>query len=68
MLINNGIRIYNISGELVEVLDYNYSIDGEQKEWKDVTNMRGENLASGLYIYYIENEKEHKSGKLIIVR
>lgn len=61
------IRIYNVSGNLVRLINYDYSTDGAQLKW-NVTNDRGDPVASGLYIYYIENDIEHTSGKLVIIR
>jgi len=60
------IKIYTISGELV--MDYEFKpADGGKWTW-DVKTPNGEKVFSGVYIYYIKNEKEHKSGKLIIIR
>jgi len=59
------IKIYTISGELVREYDYK-SADGKWT-W-DVKTSRGEKVFSGVYIYYIKNEKEHKTGRLIIIR
>lgn len=61
------IRIFTLSGELVRVLKYSYEGGSEQIKW-DGTNSDGELCASGVYIYYIENSKEHKTGKLVIVK
>jgi hypothetical protein len=61
------IRIYTLSGELVKTLQYQYTGGAEQQQW-DGTNLDGELVASGVYLYYIENEKEHTSGKLIIIK
>jgi len=58
------IKIYTISGELVMKHDYKGA-----GEWRwDVKNSGGKKVFSGVYIYYIENEKEHKTGKLVIIR
>lgn len=62
-----AIRIYTLSGELVKVLNYSYTGGAEQQNW-DGTNTNNEPVASGVYLYYIQNAKEHTSGKLIIVR
>jgi len=55
------IRIYTISGELAEKLE---EIDGDgQYIWAEANK-----LASGIYIYHIENEKEKKFGKLVVIK
>ena len=59
------IRIYTISGELVKKLVHK---SGYVEEWYPVENEKGEKVVSGVYIYYIENQKQHKLGKLVIIR
>jgi len=60
------IKIYTISGELVMKYEYK-PVDKGKWNW-DVKTSNKEKVFSGVYIYYIENEKEHKTGKLIIIR
>jgi hypothetical protein len=62
-----SIRIYTLSGELVKTLDYSYSGGNEELNW-DCTNRDGKVIASGTYIYYIKNSKEHKTGKIIVIK
>ncbi len=59
------IKIYTITGELVRNLIHK---NGWNEEWYPVENEKGEKVVSGVYIYYIENKKQHKSGKLVIIR
>ena len=59
------IKIYTITGELVKKLVHK---NGPLEEWYPVENEKGEKVVSGVYIYYIENQKQHKSGKLVIIR
>ena len=59
------IKIYTITGELVKKIIHE---SGFVEEWYPVENEKGEKVVSGVYIYYIENDKEHKSGKLMIIR
>lgn len=60
------IKIYTITGELVKKIVHE---GGDPKEeWRPVENEKGEKVVSGVYIYYIKNDKEHKSGKLMIIR
>jgi hypothetical protein len=61
------IRLYTLSGELVRALQFEYTGGAEQQKW-DGTNEQGEAVASGVYLYRIENSREHVTGKLIIVR
>jgi len=60
------IKIYTLSGELVMKYEFKPADSGQWK-W-DVKTANGDKVFSGVYIYYIENEKEHKTGKLIIIR
>jgi len=59
------IKIYTITGELVKKLIHK---TGFVKEWYPIENEKGEKVVSGVYIYYIGNNKQHKSGKLVIIR
>ncbi|MCK4532212.1 Ig-like domain-containing protein [bacterium] len=59
------IKIFTISGELTVTLKEE---DGDGQLIWDVKNKGGKLLASGVYIYYIKNEREHKSGKLMIIK
>jgi len=59
------ISIYTLTGELVKKI--NFSGTGDPVIWPG-RNENGEPVASGVYIYYIKNGTEHKSGKLIIVK
>jgi len=58
------IKIYTISGELVMKHEYK---GGGNWTW-DVKTSNKEKVFSGVYIYYIEGEKEHKTGRLVIIR
>ena len=60
------IKIYTISGELVK--EYEFKPADMYKWTWDVKTPNGEKVFSGVYIYYIKNEKEHKTGKLIIIK
>ncbi|MBA7517879.1 hypothetical protein ES705_09935 [subsurface metagenome] len=60
------IKIYTITGELVKKIVHNGGPPLE--EWYPVENEKGEKVVSGVYIYYIENIRQHKSGKLVIIR
>ena len=60
------IKIYTISGELVREYEYK---PGDEGKWTwDVKTTNGEKVFSGVYIYYIKNEKERKTGRLMIIR
>ncbi|MFH0948139.1 MAG: T9SS type A sorting domain-containing protein [Elusimicrobiota bacterium] len=61
------IRIYTISGELVTTLEKT-DITTDEYLWEPVVNDNGEELFSGVYIYYVDKEKDHKSGKIVIIR
>ena len=59
------IKIYTITGELVKKLTHK---GGFVEEWYPVENEKGKKVASGVYVYYIKNDREHKSGKIMIIR
>lgn len=59
------IKIYTITGELVKKLTHK---GGFVEEWYPVENEKGKRVASGVYVYYINNYRQHKSGKLMIIR
>ncbi len=60
------IKIYTVSGSLVNTLR---ETDGDHVlVWQPVTNKSGDNVASGVYLYYIYNDEENKKGKLVIIR
>lgn len=64
------IRIYTISGELVKTIEKT-DITSDEYVWTPVVNENNEELFSGVYIYYIDKEgdkKDHRSGKLVIIR
>ena len=58
-------RIYTISGELVRTIEKNSNIDSIG--W-DLKNTSGNQVASGLYLYFIQGGGTSKKGKLVIVR
>ena len=60
------VRIYNVAGELVYETERD-TPTGEL-DW-DVKNKSGEDIASGVYIYLIADELNHKAkGKFAVVR
>jgi len=59
------IEIYTISGELVMKHEYK---GGGNWTWDVKTTPNKEKVFSGVYIYYIKNDKEHKTGRLMIIR
>ena len=46
------IRIYTVSGHLVDVVDHN---NGTGMEWWDIRSRFGQMIASGYYIYHVED-------------
>ncbi|MBI4655394.1 MAG: hypothetical protein HY746_01480 [Elusimicrobia bacterium] len=59
------IKIYTISGEIIRTIKK--SDGNDYIEW-DVKNSRGENLASGVYLFLIKNIIGAKKGKLMIIK
>jgi hypothetical protein len=61
------IKVFNIAGELCASIEKTDS-SVDYYEW-DATNDAGEDLASGVYIFYITNEAgETAKGKFAIIR
>lgn len=59
------ISVYSVSGRLVRTLDK--SDAGDTLDW-DVKNSRGEDLASGVYLFVVKSAAQTASGKLMIIR
>jgi hypothetical protein len=59
------IRIYTIAGELVRSLSKSDAND--YFDW-DVRNSKGEQLASGVFVYVIKAGGKTKKGKLMVIR
>lgn len=63
-----GIKIFTVSGELVNEFEYDANTSGKPYyEW-DVKNKNGEKLSSGVYLYLIESIRDKKLGKLVIIK
>jgi len=63
-----SIEIYTITGEPVYKIWHVDTVGSEGKEVWEGTTSSDKKVASGVYIFYIKNEKEHKTGKLMIIR
>ena len=60
-----NIKIYTITGELVKEIDEQ---TGGMAEW-DVTNEKGKEVASGVYLDLVTNEEGGKeTGKVVVVK
>jgi len=62
---DSTIKVYTIMGELVAQL---HNDNNEVLLQWPVTNLKGEPVASGVYIYQIKNGFSEKRGKLIVIR
>jgi hypothetical protein len=58
------LRILTVTGDLVKEFR---NVPGPDLPW-DVTNDRGEALASGVYLYYIEADGANAAGKFMVIR
>jgi len=47
------VRIYTISGQLVDILDHNSTISDGQESW-DLVSRDGMNIAYGVYVYHVD--------------
>jgi hypothetical protein len=60
------IEVFTLTGEKVCSIQ---ETDGDGQVWWDVTNSRGNKLASGVYIYRISNESgQEKISKFAVIR
>ncbi|MBI3293017.1 MAG: hypothetical protein HYZ73_09480 [Elusimicrobia bacterium] len=59
------IKIYTLSGELVRTLDHTSGLSTLQ--W-DTANDEGQKVFSGVYLWLVQNAREKKTGKLVIIR
>ena len=64
---NATVRIYTISGELVQTLTKNDPSTGDLV-WFPVSNSAGQPVASGVYPYVIKGDSDKKLGKLMIIK
>lgn len=58
------IRIYNSVGEKVKILQHT---NGQSTEPWDLLSDGGQEIAPGLYFYYIDAKLGHKTGKMVII-
>lgn len=62
-----NIRIYSVSGILVDVLDHEDIAGGGESVW-DVRNRNGQFVASGVYFYHVEAaDGSEKVGRFTVV-
>ncbi|HBA59725.1 MAG TPA: hypothetical protein DCZ92_02660 [Elusimicrobia bacterium] len=65
LTLNADIAIYTISGELVRRIHKTGNIDSIG--W-DLKNTMGSQVASGLYLYFINGGASTKKGKIVVIR
>lgn len=66
MLPSSLVKIYTLAGELVRTLEDNRGLG--ELDW-DATNENGEKIASGIYVYFVDNHSGgHKIGKLAVIK
>jgi hypothetical protein len=56
------VRIFTISGELVQTLSGTESV-----QW-DLNNSAGSRVASGIYLYMVQTNGQQKIGKIAVIR
>jgi len=63
------IRIYTVSGTLVDVIDVNNSADNGTAHWDMLTKENLE-IAAGMYIYHVQSKltKDEKVGKFAVIK
>ncbi|MFH1540484.1 MAG: Ig-like domain-containing protein [Elusimicrobiota bacterium] len=60
------ISIYTITGDLVRKLSFDLN-DNANKKW-DGKNQDGQDVASGVYLWFVKTDKNKKTGKLMVIR
>jgi len=61
------LRIYNVTGQLVKVYQKDYPAGAHSISW-DGTNMKGENVGSGIYFYRMEAGDFVQQKKMVLMR
>lgn len=59
------IRIFSLSGDLVDVIDHS---NGTDYEYWDLISRNEQSVVSGVYVYSVETDKDKHVGKFIILR
>jgi hypothetical protein len=67
------IRIFNLNGELVDVFVHHHDQGAMLFEqggdaWWDIRNMRGQEVASGIYVFHVQSSIGQQTGKFVIIR
>jgi flagellar hook assembly protein FlgD len=63
-----SIKVYNLKGQLVNVLLDTYLEAGEMNLIWDGTDLKGNSVTSGLYFYTLENDNKKISKKMILLK
>jgi hypothetical protein len=67
---HNTIKIYTISGDLVQMLDHNGLSGSGHRSW-NLMSLNGQEIVSGVYLYSVESDNdsfENFIGKFVVVR
>ena len=61
------IRIFNIRGQLVDIIDHNAMMDDGIAKW-DLETRDGIDVAFGVYIYHVESDVGNKIGRFALIK
>ncbi|KPJ65167.1 hypothetical protein AMJ44_10805 [candidate division WOR-1 bacterium DG_54_3] len=61
------IRIYTLSGDLLQTLEHESATFDGNENW-DLLTTNDQKIASGIYIYHVDSEYGEKIGKFAVVR
>ena len=61
------VRIYTLSGDLVQLLDHDGSNGNGQVAW-NLISRNGQDIESGVYLFTVEWSGGHQVGKFVIIR
>ena len=61
------IRVYTLSGDLVQVLHHNAATEFSETCWNLITR-NDQEMVSGIYLYHVESSIGSKTGKFAVIR
>ena len=61
------IRIFNIRGQLVDIVEHQSTIDGGSAEW-NLVSREGIDVAFGVYIFHVDSDVGSKIGRFALIK
>ena len=63
-----SLKVYNVAGQLVKMLDEGYRISGAHSIKWDGRDESGKNVSNGIYLYRLQAGDISQTGKMIVLR